>query len=233
MRESRPAAPATLAPNLTLLATAGVLYRRVLVPSATEGALEWLRLPGGTPLARALGARGYLPRFVGTERERLALPPGFESEARRRPAVTSRPPFAPAWAAPCSRASAPTSAGRHRRRPGQAQVTAEARRRIASARALQPERPLLLALDYSAAERSPARLDEAIGSLVDFLYSLGIDAEARIVVAWREEDGAAGRGGVRALVRPEPAARGAERGEEVDAPVLASDVAQRVLEVAP
>jgi hypothetical protein len=232
IREPGTGGAGSLAPNLTLLATAGILYRRVLGPAAEGSAFEWLRLPGGLPVARALRARGYAARVAGESRGREALPPGFErSEARAGDAETEQTLRATVGGALLAIAGAgaarPTG-----NPPAAARITGQAQGRIAAARSFDPERPLLLLVDYGAAERRASLLDDEVGRLLDFLAELGLDENARIAVTWREAK-APGEGVMRALLRPEPAAPRMPRGEVVETAVLASELAERVAGLSP
>jgi hypothetical protein len=108
-----------------------------------------------------------------------------------------------------------------------ARITGQALRRIAAARSFDPERPLLLLVDYASAERRASRLDDEVGRLLDFLAELGLDENARIAVTWREAEPSGGQT-MRALLRPEPAAPRVPRGEMIETAILASELAERV-----
>lgn len=229
------------APNLALLAATGVLYRKVLAPPDQDAGFDWLRVPDGLPVARVLRAQGYVTRAAGAGKAGAAPPAGFdrvdaggsadEREAALR-ATTGGAVLAAIGADTAgSLAHGSTAAG----------VSGEARRRIAASHALAPERPLLLLVDYSAVTRGPTlALDDEVGAMLDFLGGLGLEETARIVVTWSEDGTSAGAPGepsggrvLQVLLRPEPSAPQAVRGEVVESFVLASEVAERVAGLPP
>lgn len=227
LREPGAGAALRAAPNLTVLAAAGALYRRVVVAPDERAALAWLRLPGGLPLASALRARDYRTRLAGQWSAHAPLPPGFDrADAGESPEGTEQAVRATVGGALLARLGAggarPASAA-----SVAAGITAEARRRIVAARALGDDRPLLLVVDYSAAERRTALLDDEVGRLLDFLAELGGDENARVAVAWGE-DAPADPGELRVLLRPEPAALRAPRGVVDADAILASDLVARI-----
>ena len=76
--------------------------------------------------------------------------------------------------------------------------------------------------------------------MLDFLGGLGLEETARIVVTWSEDGTSAGVPGepsggrvLQVLLRPEPSAPQAVRGEVVESFVLASEVAERVAGLPP
>jgi hypothetical protein len=230
--EKAPAVPHTLAdgsgevaPNLALLASAGVLYPRVLVVGAESAAGSGLRLPDGTPLARALAARGYLPRVAREVTAAEAIPPGFEASAPSSSAAAAavQATVGGELLAALGRSIDEPAPGA----PPAASITAEARRRIAAARSIEPERPLLLLVDYRGAARDATALDDAIGALTEFVADLGLEANTRMVVTWSEEL-ESGRRVERAVLRPEPSAVHARRGVVVEELLLPEELAERI-----
>lgn len=227
VREHDESASQSVTPNLTLLAAAGVLYRRVLVGQDERGDLAWLRLPDGLPLSRALRARGYGTRLAGQWQAQAPLPPGFDradagesvESAQEAVRATVGGALLARFGGDVSRAGGGASAA--------SRITGEARRRIVAARARSEEQPILLVVDYGAAERRAALLDEEIGRLLDFLADLGLDENARIAVAWSEGAPIPGDT-MRVVLRPEPAALRTPRGVVDDASILASDVVVQI-----
>lgn len=232
-----------VAPNLTLLASAGVLYPHVVAalpsapPSPSAPAIDWLRLPDGVPIARALRAQGYVTRLAGVPDGRDALPPGFEPAdgssdgGDRQLALRASVGGSLIASLGVERARSPAYGSYA------AGVTAEARRRIAGVRGLESDRALLLLVDYRAAQRDVETLDDEVGALIGFLADLGLDENARLVVTWSEAVPSQQPAGVpppawvlRTLVRPEPSTPHPRRGEVVAGPALASDVAQQITE---
>lgn len=200
--------------NLTILASGGILYRRFLLAPGDGTPGGWLALPGGLSVARALEARGYGVRAVvpGT-----VLPPGFGRPLRTRPDDALRSTVGGALLARvgADRSGEPTEAA--------GRLGLEARRRVASARALTPEKPLFLYVDLAETPRDAQRLDDELGTLLDFLADLELEDHTRVGVVWREiaPDGSLR---ARALLRPEPGAR-SPRGVAVEMPVLADEMA--------
>lgn len=200
--------------NLTLLASGGILYRRLLLPPGGGTPGGWLSLPGGLSVARALEARGYGVRAVVPG---AVLPPGFGRPLRTSPDDALR---ATVGGALLARVGADRSG-----EPAEAagRLGLEARRRVATARALAPEKPLFLFVDLADTPRDVQRLDDELGTLLDFIAGLELEDQTRVGVVWREiaPDGSLR---ARALLRPEPGAR-SPRGVAVEMPVLADEMA--------
>lgn len=199
--------------NLTLLAAQGSFYRRFL-PGPEPAGGAWLRLADGLPVARALEARGYRVRSLGPPGSR---PPGFDTEPSADLDAALAATLGGGLLARLGGGVAPDPDG------SAAARAAEARRRIAFTRALEPDRPLFLAVDFSDAPRDVGRMDGALGTLLDLLADLDLDDHARIAVVWREEAADGGLRG-RAIVRPELAGM-RERGRIVEMPVLGAELA--------
>jgi hypothetical protein len=225
VRQLLPNGSGEVAPNLTLLASAGVLYPRVLVVGEDSAAASGLRLPDGTPLAHALAARGYLPRIARDATAAEAIPAGFEgsttsgSEAAANVQATVGGALLAAIGAGID---APATGA-----PPAAAITAEARRRIAAARSIDSERPLLLLVDYRGAARDATALDDEVGALAGFVADLGLDENTRMVVTWTE-DLADGRHVEHVVLRPEASAARAHRGVVVEELLLPEEVVERI-----
>lgn len=207
------------APELALLAASGVLYPRLL--TADDARAGWLRLVDGVPLPRVLRARGWASSWVGAPVG--PAPAGFEEDAGPPEAELS------------ARTLAATTGGALRVATGLARdvaaapardlaaLTDTAARRLFAARALAPDEPFFLLVDFGGTSRDVAALDEATGRLLATVSALDLAPRTTVVVSWTEQSEGGGRAVRRALVRPAadaPVPRGA-----LATPVLAPSLA--------
>lgn len=208
--------PGAHVPSLEALASTGVLFRRFLPgPDPRPGA--WLTKTDGPGLLRALEARGYRIEALGPVGSR---PPGF-----------ARGPDPERFLHATVGGSLLASLGdRAITASPAARLSAEAHRRIAHARALEPERPGFLFLDLSELALDPAALDTTLAEILELISELGLDSDGRTAVVWREAvDGGPVRG--RAIIRLGPGS-GADRGRVVDLPILASELSAAIADPA-